>query len=137
MRFYPPWRINSHMFSKKSKRNTPPTKMQALAAIPIINGEVEVAPLETGELVISYPVTLRPVLKKAARWLGKSPQITYRKVQLDLMGSSVWTLLDGRSSVGQIAKKFARIHQVHPKEAEVSVTQFLRALGQRGLIGLR
>lgn len=111
--------------------------MQALAAIPVINDEVEVAALETGELLITYPVALRPLLKKVARYLGKSPQVTYRKLQLDALGSSVWALLDGRRSVGQIVKKFARIHQLHPKEAELSVTQFLRSLGQRGLIGLR
>jgi hypothetical protein len=31
---------------------------------------------------------------------------------------------------------FAETHRLEKKEAEVSVTQFIRELGQRGLLGL-
>lgn len=69
--------------------------------------------------------------------MGKTPKPVRRKLQLDELGTWVWNCLDGHHSVEQIISKFAHVHQLHPKEAEVSVTQFLRALGQRGLIGMR
>ena len=122
----------------KKKNNTiKHSRQEALAAIPIINRSVMVEELEGGDLLVTYPVTLRPILMKLSRYLGKAPQTTYRKLQLDRLGTSVWIFLDGQHSVGQIIKKFAESHSLHPKEAEVSVTQFLQALGQRGIIGLR
>jgi hypothetical protein len=39
--------------------------------------------------------------------------------------------------VRQLIDTFARTHQLEPREAEVAVTQFLRELGRRGLIGMR
>jgi hypothetical protein len=70
--------------------------------------------------------------------LGRSAALPDpRKLQLDSLGSFVWELLDGKRTVRQIAETLAQEFQLHPKEAEVSVTQFLRSLGQRGLIGLR
>ena len=33
-------------------------------------------------------------------------------------------------------KEFSRKYQLHPKEAELSVTLFIRELGKRGIIGL-
>jgi hypothetical protein len=58
-------------------------------------------------------------------------------LQLDALGTAVWELLDGRRSVQQIIERFADTYSLHAKEAEVSVSQFLRELGRRELIGLR
>jgi hypothetical protein len=46
-------------------------------------------------------------------------------------------MLDGRTPVWKIAAEFAREHQLEPTEAEVAVSQFVRELGRRGLLGLR
>ncbi len=46
-------------------------------------------------------------------------------------------MLDGRRSLGRIAAAFAEAHQLEPREAEIAVTQFIRDLGRRGLVGLR
>ena len=108
-----------------------------MAAIPIINTGVIVETFENGELRITYPVTLRPWLLTLAKRLGKIPPPARRKLQLDTLGASVWHSLDGKRTVGEIIEKFAGTHQLHPKEAELSVTQFLRSLGQRGLIAMR
>jgi hypothetical protein len=45
--------------------------------------------------------------------------------------------VDGKCSVRRIIKIFAETHRLDKKEAEVSVTQFIRELGRRGLLGLR
>jgi len=38
--------------------------------------------------------------------------------------------------VRQLVERFAKTHQLEAREAEVSVAQFIRELGRRGLIGL-
>ena len=73
-----------------------------------------------------------------ARWLGRSTdRIQTKKIQLDTLGTSVWEQMDGKRSIREIIQEFVRKHQLHPKEAEVAVTQFLRNLGKRGLIGIK
>ena len=60
-----------------------------------------------------------------------------RKLQLDELGTQVWDLIDGRITVQSLIQRFADNYQLQLKEAEVSVTRFLRELGQRGIVGLR
>ncbi len=93
--------------------------------------------LETGEVFLEYPLTVRPWLAAVAKRLGKSRDVVQiKKLQLDTMGTAVWDLVDGHRSVGRIVKIFAETHRLDNKEAEVSVTSFIRQLGQRGLLGL-
>ena len=82
-----------------------------------------------------YPCLM---LAGMARWLGRSTdRIQTKKIQLDTLGTSVWEQMDGKRSIREIIQEFVRKHQLHPKEAEVAVTQFLRNLGKRGLIGIK
>jgi hypothetical protein len=53
------------------------------------------------------------------------------------MGTAVWDMVDGYRSVRRIVQIFAETHRLDNKEAEVSVTSFIRELGQRGLLGLQ
>jgi hypothetical protein len=46
-------------------------------------------------------------------------------------------MVDGSRSVRQIIQIFAETHRLENREAEVSVTRFIRELGQRGLLGLQ
>jgi hypothetical protein len=72
------------------------------------------------------------------RWLGYgNPPTRTAKLELDRLGSSVWDMLDGRSSIRTIAASLAAAQRLEPREAEVAVAQFIRELGRRGLIGLR
>ena len=88
--------------------------------------------------MILYPVTAPTWMERLSRWLGAgaAPPRT-GKLQLDLLGSTVWTMLDGQTPLRKIAAALAREHQLEPEEAEVAVTQFVRELGRRGLVGLR
>jgi len=67
---------------------------------------------------------------------GPEVQIQMKKLQLDELGTSVWDMINGKFSVRQLVERFARTHQLEAREAEVSVAQFIRELGRRGLIGL-
>lgn len=68
---------------------------------------------------------------------GSSEDVRIKKLQLDKLGSTVWDMLDGKRTVGEVIQSFISIQRLHPKEAAVAVTLFLRELGKRGLIGLR
>lgn len=123
----------------KKKANQPSiSRGDALNRIPVKNIQVTEARLESGEVVISYPVTMRPFFAGLVkRFGGPEVQIQMKKLQLDELGTSVWDMIDGKFSVRQLIERFARTHQLEAREAEVSVAQFLRELGRRGLIGLR
>ncbi len=120
-----------------SRSNTPLSRNDALACVPVKSVAVEEQAADDGTLVLSYPFAYRPIFQKIRRFVGRgvSPGFT-RKVELDLLGAGVWQLIDGRNNVRTIIERFARAHSLDIKEAEVSVTLFLRSLGKKGLIGM-
>lgn len=110
----------------------------ALACRPVKNLGVEAQRMESGDLILTYPVVVRPWLDRLLGRLGrKSPQPLRRKVQLDALGTQVWGWIDGVRTVGEIVAAFGEAHKLPQREAELSVTAFVRMLGKRGLIGLR
>ena len=120
------------------KKGPPITRAEALSARPQKNSLVRERRLDNGEVLLDYPVQMRPWLAAVARrFSGNLQAPATRKLQLDVLGASVWDLVDGQRSVRQIVQAFALAHRLHTQEAEVSVTTFLRQLGQRGLIGLK
>ena len=114
------------------------TRAEALESKPVKNNDVTEMRLENGEVLLTYPVEMRPWLAGISGRLGRPTDRTQtKKIQLDLLGTSVWDQMDGKRSVREIIQEFVRKHQLHPKESEVAVTQFLRNLGKRGLIGIK
>jgi hypothetical protein len=114
------------------------SRSEALACIPVKNRHVREQRLETGEVLVLYPVAVRPWMSRLGRWLGAGNAAPRTgKLQLDRLGSAVWALLDGQASLQRIAETFAESQRLERKEAEVAVAQFIRELGRRGLIALR
>jgi hypothetical protein len=94
--------------------------------------------LENGEVLIRYPVAVRPWMARLMQRLGRPADAGgLRKLQLDSLGTAVWDLIDGKRSVKEIIETFAGAYRLQAREAEVSVTRFVRELGRRGVIGLR
>ena len=123
---------------KASKKKPQISRIEALGSVPIKNTEVEEVFLDSEDIMLIYPVQVKPWAAALLRKLGKPPeQIGRKKLQLDALGTSVWKLLDGERTVKHIIQIFTQQQQVHRKEAEVAVTQFLRELGKRGLIGMK
>lgn len=121
-----------------SRPKTPLNRYDALACVPVKSVAVEEDAAEDGTLVLSYPFGYRPMFQKIRRLVGRNPSSGFtRKVELDLLGVGVWHLIDGKTNVRTIIQRFARAHALDLKEAEVSVTLFLRSLGKKGLIGMR
>jgi hypothetical protein len=126
-----------NVFKNKYK---PPaiTRAEALECKPVKNNMITETRLETGEVLLTYPVVMRPWIESLMRRLGgrvAGPKT--KKLQLDVLGTAVWELIDGNQSVQQVIQRFTQKYQLHSREAEVAVTRFLRDLGKRGLIGLQ
>ena len=58
-----------------------------------------------------------------------------RKITLDEVGSEVWQMCNGRNSVGQMIDLLSEKYQLNRKEAEVSLLQYLKTLGQKRFVG--
>jgi len=87
---------------------------------------------------LEYPLAVKPWIAALTKRLGGPAARVYtKKLQLDALGTAVWDLVDGKRSVRRIIQIFAETHRLENKEAEVSVTSFIKQLGQRGLLGLR
>jgi hypothetical protein len=89
---------------------------------------------EQGLVRIAHPATVRPWIR---RLLPASVRLPMRTLELDAMGSFVWNLMDGSTSVGDMARQVAGHYACLPAEAEQAVALFVRQLGQRGIIALR
>jgi len=119
-------------------KSPPLSRTDALCCIPVRNPLILENRLDSGEIMISYPETLKPWFAGILRKMKKEAEFRrIRKLQLDILGTGVWNLVDGKSTVTEIIDSFAKLHQLYPKEAEVSVIQFLRELGRRGIIGMK
>jgi len=102
------------------------------------NREVREERLENGDVVLEYPLMVRPWVERLTQRLGKKTAgPSYRRLQLDELGTRTWDLMDDKRTVGQIARSFSVRFQLEQKEAEVAVSRFIRELGRRGIVGLR
>jgi hypothetical protein len=114
------------------------SRAEALACRPVRNREVREEKLETGDLLLTFPLLVRPWLTGLARALGlQDRQVLTRKLQLDEMGSLTWALMDGERSLSDLVEIISRRYRLQRRETEVAITTFLRELGRRGLIGFR
>jgi Coenzyme PQQ synthesis protein D (PqqD) len=123
---------------RKKRSGAEISRSEALNCIPVKNIQARETRGEAGLVLLSYPVETRPWI---AGWIrrfgGASDVVRLKKLQLDTLGTAVWDLLDGKRTVGQVIQDFTAMQRLHPTEANVAVTLFLRELGKRGLIGLR
>jgi len=108
------------------------SKHEALAARPVRNQAVEWR--AEGERTVL-------VLRRREDRLGRLLSLLFvvpkeRKIELDRVGSLVWRQCDGRHTVAELIAELAGKYKLNRKEAEVSLTSFLRMLGKRKLIAI-
>ena len=107
------------------------TREQAMSSLPLRNQALVTRRLGNGETEITVPLR--------SDWLGKLLAFIFfvpreRKIVLETIGSAVWERCDGQHSVAQIAESLAKQHKLSRREAELSLTEYLRRLGKRRLI---
>ena len=112
------------------KPKPPAERETLLAAIPVRNELVAESRTSAGTLRLKAP--LRETALK--RLFGSRRRD--KSFELDDLGEIVWAAIDGRTSVEALITTFAHAQRVNLREAEVSVTAFLKMLMQRNLIAL-
>lgn len=90
---------------------------------------------ERDRVVLEYEL-VRPLGLRLLRVLSSQPTKAkeLRKVELDLIGSIIWQACDGKMRVRDIIEEIRREFKITQREAEVSVTEYIKTLGNRGLI---
>jgi len=116
----------------KSKFRKPRlTRKQALSARPIRNPALKWEELDGGEI--------RIVLPRRDDRVGKVLSVLFyvpksRPINLDIVGANVWKRCDGQHTVDDIVDALVEEHRLHRREAEVSLTEFLKMLGKRNMV---
>ncbi len=114
------------------------SRTESLACIPQYLPGIEWQRTEQGDVLIEYPISIKPFFLQIARRFKKESQTKLtKKLQLDTLGSSVWLMIDGESDVKTIIEKFAGNSGLSLQEAEQSITTFFLQLGRRGLIAMK
>jgi hypothetical protein len=125
------------MAGKKKQHHEGLNRRQALSCIPVRNPEVEEKKCGDG-ILLRYPVEVKPWFQSIfKRMSNRNSNIIMRRLELDALGSSVWHMVDGKQTVADIAEEFRTTHQLGVREAELSVTAFLKDLGRRSLIAMQ
>jgi len=110
------------------------TRAQVLKGRPLKNPSLEWEKDEEGNIVIT--------VRRREDWKTKLLSLLFvipkeRKVALDEVGTLVWELCDGQTTVEDIIKKLMERYKLNRREAELSLGEYLKTLTKRGLVGLQ
>lgn len=105
----------------------------ALKAVPVKNQLAKVEETKSGAVRILVPVR-QTWWTRLMRRLTQAPR--YKKIELDEIGTYVWEQCDGQTTVAALIDKLCERFKLSRREGEASLTQYLRELAQRGVIGL-
>ena len=120
------------LFSKKE----PQPKLdrrESMSARPVLNRLVKIERAANGTIVLQVPRPDNMMVRWVSRSFGLPP---YKRVALDELGTFVIEHCNGEYAVRDIVDKFAKRFRLNRREAEVSMSTFLRDLGRRSIIGL-
>ncbi|GAB4340391.1 MAG: hypothetical protein Kow0089_14000 [Desulfobulbaceae bacterium] len=110
---------------------------KALACVVVKNPQVRERETGNRGLLLTYQVRVKAWFQAIVRRItGREDDLIERKLELDELGTAVWRMIDGRKEVAELIDEFRREYRLDHREAELSVTAFLRELGRRGLIAL-
>lgn len=115
------------------KRGPSLTREQALNALPVRNPTLKWEQNDRGDVVITL-TRRRDAKGRLVSFFFHVPRS--RDITLDQVGSRVWRLCNGRRTVEELIDQLADEYKLNRREAEVSLTEYLRQLGQRGMVGL-
>ena len=125
-------------FFKANKKTQLPTlsRSDALRCIPVANLSVQVVESENGDILLEYPLQIKPFFQSIFERFQKEQGVPTKKLQLDEMGSAVWKQINGKNNTQAIITQFAKTYGITLQEAEKSVAAFLVELGKRGIIAM-
>ncbi|GBC99213.1 Coenzyme PQQ synthesis protein D [bacterium HR17] len=82
--------------------------------------------------VVLITVRRNDWVARLVRWFSGRPLI--RRIELDEIGSLVWSLCDGQHTVSDIADRLTARYQLMRREALASLVEFLTQLRRRRLV---
>ena len=99
---------------------------------PLRNEQLDWETNDDGEvtIVLKRADTLKVRVLSKLFWVPEK-----RTLVLDQIGSEVWGLCDGRTSVESIILALQEKHKLNAKEAEISLLTYLKKLGQKNIVG--
>lgn len=112
------------LFKKKEPPKVSPERV--FRSTPIVNPEVKSEEDENGIVTILIP----------RRTGGSEQPARTAKIKLDIIGSKVWKKIDGKTSMDDIAKWMQNEFMITEREAEVSLSMFLKNLVEKRLVFL-
>ena len=121
-----------HLFGKKEPQPRL-DRRESMSARPLLNRLVKVERAADGNIVLQVPRPDNMMVRWVSRSFGLPP---YKRVALDELGTFVIEHCNGEYTVRDIVDKFAKRFRLNRREAEVSMSTFLRDLGRRSIIGL-
>ena len=124
----------SFLIDKFRGRKKPPVvlnRTQATAARPMRNPALAHHINDEGYVVVTLP-RREDTTGKLLSWVFMVPES--RPIVLDEIGTLIWGLCDGKHSFADLSAALAEKYSITAREAEVSLAEFLRSLGKRGMI---
>lgn len=120
------------MFGRQSGPEV--SRRQSLASVVVPNEAIRVTRGSNG--LVSFEVSFAPsaLLEKAARFLGGST--ASRKIELDEVGTFVWDMCDGQTTIREMIDRMSEEYKLNRKEAEVSLTAFVKTLAGKQLVAV-
>jgi hypothetical protein len=108
------------------------TAREALQLVPVRNAQIEWKVVD-GLCVLSIPLRRDRLARLLLRWTKAPPE---RMVELDALGSDVWQLCDGASTLEQIVRALMKKHKLGRLEAEMPLRKFMVTLHKRRFVSL-
>jgi hypothetical protein len=114
-------------------------RKDALAIVPVRHPLIKWERVDN-EVVLSIPMRedkfarMIKSLMKVTRMARELPD--YKQLALDEVGSRVWELCDGDSTIDDVVIGVTLQYKLTRREAEASVIMFLQTLAKKNLIGL-
>lgn len=112
------------LFKKKEGPKVSSERLQN--SIPVINPEIKYEEDSEGIVTVMIPVRT-----------GDTKQtVRTTKIKLDIIGSKVWKKIDGKTTLGEIAQWMKSEFKITNREAEVSLSMFIKSLVEKRLAAI-
>lgn len=109
----------------------PLDRRQVLRLYPLRNSAVRFE--QSAEGIYTLIVPLQP--RGLFGWFSRIFRLPREhRIELDEIGSTVWSLCDGRHPVDAIVQRIVQQYKLERREAEYSLFAFLNTLSRRGFI---
>jgi len=119
------------LFEKKMPQLT---RDQVLNGRPLRNPSLEWEKDDKGSVVI--------MVRRGNDWKTRLLSAAFvvpkqRQVALDEVGTLVWEMCDGGTTVAAIVERLRKRYKLNQKEAELSLGEYMKTLTKRGFVGLQ